>query len=290
MPNEVSSNQTVSISYYPGCTLRGTAKEFDESTQIVSRIMGIELVEIPDWNCCGATSAHVTSEYLSFALPARNMIIAEKMGRDVVVPCAACFNRLKFAEKELLKEDHKGMDYKGRIRIMHLLDFLCQDENLERLKKKIKKRLTGLKAVSYYGCLISRPPKITDTKDYENPEDMDKILDTLGVSCPPWSYKTDCCGGSLSFTRTDISLRLTHKLFEMALEAGAECIVVACPLCHANLDARQGEISVQYKKDYYLPIFYFTELMGLALGHDMTSCLRGHLVDPTNLLESKGLL
>lgn len=290
MPNKASNNHTVSVSYYPGCTLTGTAKEFNESTQVVSRILDIKLVEIPDWNCCGATSAHVTNEYLSFALPARNIIIAEKAGQDVVVPCAACFNRLKFAEKELLKESHKEIGYKGRLRIMHLLDFLCQDENLQRLNKKIKKGLVGLKAVSYYGCLISRPPKITDTKDYEHPEDMDKILRTLDVTCCPWSYKTDCCGGSLSFTRTDIALKLTHKLFEMALETGAECIVVACPLCHANLDARQGEIAVRYKKDYYLPIFYFTELMGLALGQDVTPWLRGHLVDPTNLLKSKGLL
>jgi heterodisulfide reductase subunit B len=290
MPNEVTKNQRLKVSYYPGCTLKGTAKEFDESTSEVCKALDIELVEIPDWNCCGATSAHVTNEYLSFALPARNLMLAQEMGQDIVVPCAACFNRLKFAEKEILNKKHKETGYRGDIRIMNLLDLLSQDETLKRIEKKIKKRLKGLKAVTYYGCLISRPPKITDIKNYENPEDMDKIITALGVSCLPWSYKTDCCGASLALTRTDITLKLVHRLFEMALEAGAECMVVACSLCHANLDTRQQEIADKYGKEYYIPIFYFTELMGLAMGHDVTPWFRGHLVDPTRLLKSKGLM
>jgi heterodisulfide reductase subunit B len=277
---------TLKVSYYPGCALHGTAREYDESTKAMSALLGLELCELPDWNCCGASSAHVTDDSLAHNLVARNLAIAEKEGRDVVVPCAACYSRLKGGEREM-----EAGGKKLPFRILSLLELLVDEDLPDRIKGMIKRPLTGLKMVSYYGCLLVRPPKVTGAKKYENPEEMDRLLSLMGAEMIPWSYKTDCCGGSLVLTRTDIVRRLTRKLFDKALEAGAEAIAVACPLCQSNLDTRQEEISGEAGKKYELPILYFTELIGLSLGHpDAGKWWKRHFVDPTKLLASKGLL
>jgi heterodisulfide reductase subunit B len=277
---------TLKVSYYPGCALHGTAREYDESTKAMSGLLGVELCELPDWNCCGASSAHVTDDSLAHNLVARNLAIAEKEGRDVVVPCAACYSRLKGGEREM-----EAGGKKLPFRILSLLELLVDEDLPDRIKGMIKRPLKGLKMVSYYGCLLVRPPKVTGAKKYENPEEMDRLLSLMGAEMIPWSYKTDCCGGSLVLTRTDIVRRLTRKLFDKALEAGAEAIAVACPLCQSNLDTRQEEISAEAGKKYELPILYFTELIGLSLGHpDAGKWWKRHFVDPTKLLTSKGLL
>ena len=274
------------VSYYPGCALHGTALEYDESTKAMSALLGVELHELPDWNCCGASSAHVTDDSLAHNLVARNLAIAEKEGRDVVVPCAACYSRLKGGEREM-----EAGGKKLPFRILSLLELLVGDDLAARAKEMRKRPLTGLKMVSYYGCLLVRPPKVTGAKKYENPEEMDRLLTLMGAEMIPWSYKTDCCGGSLVLTRTDIVRRLTGKLFDNALEAGAEAIAVACPLCQSNLDTRQEEISNEAGKKYELPILYFTELLGLSMGHpDAGKWWKRHFVDPTKLLASKGLI
>ena len=274
------------VSYYPGCALHGTALEYDESTKAMSALLGVELCELPDWNCCGASSAHVTDDSLAHNLVARNLAIAEKEGLDVVVPCAACYSRLKGGEREM-----EAGGKKLPFRILSLLELLVDDDLADRIKGMIKRPLTGLKMVSYYGCLLVRPPKVTGAKKYENPEEMDRLLSLMGAEMIPWSYKTDCCGGSLVLTRTDIVRRLIRKLFDKALEAGAEAIAVACPLCQSNLDTRQEEISSEAGKKYDLPILYFTELIGLSLGHpDAGKWWKRHFVDPTKLLASKGLI
>jgi len=274
------------VSYYPGCALHGTALEYDESTKAMSALLGVELHELPDWNCCGASSAHVTDDSLAHNLVARNLSIAEKEGRDLVVPCAACYSRLKGGEREM-----EAGGKKLPFRILSLLELLVGDDLAARVKEMRKRPLTGLKMVSYYGCLLVRPPKVTGAKKYENPEEMDRLLALMGAEMIPWSYKTDCCGGSLVLTRTDIVRRLTRKLFDNALEAGAEAIAVACPLCQSNLDTRQEEISDEAGKKYELPILYFTELLGLSMGHpDAGKWWKRHFVDPTKLLASKGLI
>ncbi|MDY6842819.1 MAG: CoB--CoM heterodisulfide reductase iron-sulfur subunit B family protein [Thermodesulfobacteriota bacterium] len=282
------------VSYYPGCSLHGTAREYDESTKAICEILGVELKELDDWNCCGASSAHSSNHFLSIALPARNLAIAEKCDcEDLVVPCAACFQRLKTAEQEIRDNPHitDEVAYGGKLRISHLLDFLCTDEHLKRVQEKIKKPLSGLKTVSYYGCLTMRPPRVTGAEDFENPQKMDKLLKVMGAENHFWSYKTDCCGGSLVLTRPDIVKKLCSKLFDMAIEAGADAIVSACPLCQGNLDTRQSEIAKEFGKDYYLPIFYFTELMGLAFDHPHVSqWFDRHFIDPKKLLQSVGLM
>jgi len=277
----------VQVSYYPGCALHGTAREYDDSTQAVSRILGVELLELPDWNCCGASAAHSTDEVLAHRLAGRNLEIAGREGKDLVIPCAACYSRLKAAEKE---ENAATPAIPARIRVLSILEFLAGPEMAEKIRALKIRSLGGLRVVCYYGCLYSRPPRITGAKNYENPEEMDQLLKMIGVESFPWSYKTDCCGGSLVLTRTDIVRRLTQKLFDRALEAGAEAIVVACPLCQANLDTRQEEISKEAGKSYELPIFYFTELLGIALGHrDPGKWWKKHFVDPSGLLKKKGM-
>ena len=274
------------VSYYPGCALHGTALEYDESTKAMSALLGVELRELPDWNCCGASSAHVTDDSLAHNLVARNLAIAGKEGLDVVVPCAACYNRLKGGEREM-----EAGGKKLPFRVLSLLELLVDDGLTARMKGMVKRPLAGLKMVSYYGCLLVRPPKVVRAKGHENPEEMDRLLSLMGAEMIPWSYKTDCCGGSLVLTRTDIVRRLTRKLFDKALEAGAEAIAVACPLCQSNLDTRQEEISAESGRKYELPILYVTELIGLSLGHpDAGKWWKRHFVNPKKLLASKGLI
>lgn len=281
------------VSYYPGCSLHSTGLEYNESTQEVCRILDIELDELSDWNCCGAGSAHCTDEVLSIELPVRNLVKAEEAGLDLVIPCAACFNRFKVAEKHIREGKEPVIDtpYLGNVPLKHLLDFLSEEENLKLIKEKIEKPLNGLKVACYYGCLITRPPKITDAKNHENPQVMDDMLSLLGAETSPWSYKTDCCGGSLMLSRPDIVAQLSGKLIQMAEEAGANCIATACPLCQANLDTKQAVISKDLEREIHFPTFYFTELLGLALGYEKADkWFRRHVVDPRDLLKSKGLL
>ncbi len=282
------------VSYYPGCSLHGTAREYGESVEAVAQLLGIEFQELDDWTCCGASSAHIANDGLAVALPARNLLIADRAGMDLVVPCAACFQRFKVAEKELLAR--KGIagirdKYEGDFRIKYIVDFFWEDVGEKTLRKKVKKPLSGLTPVCYYGCLTVRPPKITDARNPDNPRAMDKIIESLGADIKDWSYKTDCCGGSLMFTRPDIAKKLTAKLLDMAVEAGADCIVAGCPVCQSNLDSRQKEISVDSGRKYEMPVFYFTELMGLAFGDpSVKKWLSRHMVDPRPLLEEKGLI
>ncbi len=281
------------VSYYPGCSLHSTGREYGESTQEVCKILDIELEELTDWNCCGASSAHCTDEVLAIELATRNLVKAEDAGLDLVIPCAACFQRFKVAEKHITEGKEPAIDtpYQGKVPIKHLLDFLVEEENLKVIKEKIKKPLNGLKAVCYYGCLITRPPKVTDAKNYENPQAMDKLLSLLGVEVYPWSYKTDCCGGSLMLSRPDIVAQLSGKLIQMAEDAGADCVATACPLCQANLDTKQAAISKNLGREVRFPTFYFTELLGLALGFgEADKWLKKHIIDPRDMLKSKSLL
>jgi heterodisulfide reductase subunit B len=270
------------VTYYPGCSLHGTAREYDESFRGVSELLDVGLHELEDWSCCGSTSAHCTDEALAVALPARNLSLAERYDREMVIPCVACYSRFKAAEAAA-KEHPK-------VFIRYALDFFCDPAMVEALKSRVVKSLAGLKVVCYYGCLAVRPPALTGVELYENPEHMDRLMEVLGAEALPWSYKTDCCGASLVMTRTDIVTRLSQRLLSMALEAGADGIVTGCTMCHANLDTRQSGLGAVDGRSG-IPIFYFTELMGLALGHRETAkWLRRHLTNPLKLLSNKGFI
>ena len=279
------------VTYYPGCSLEGTAIDYAASIAGVAGLLELTLTELTDWNCCGASAAHSVSHQLSLALPARNLALAESAGLDVVVPCALCFNRLKAADLALKgpEGEQLGVPYQGDLKIWDLLDYLSQESYLAVLKEKVVRPLTGLKAVGYYGCLAARPPAVTGKSDYENPQNMERLLTVLGAGPIDWSYKTDCCGASHTVSRPDIVHTLVDRLYERALEAGAEAIVVSCQMCQANLDMPQAKIAALFQKQYDLPILYFTELIGLAWqAPEARSWLAKHLVDPAPLLERKG--
>ncbi len=281
------------VSFFPGCSLEGTAREYGESIEAVCESLDVELQELPDWTCCGASSAHCTNEYLSLALPARNLLNAEKTDQDLVTPCAACFSRLKTAEKALTGQPKVdvGIPLKGKTNIHHILEFLCRENFLEEIEKKITLPLKNLKVVSYYGCLLVRPPGVTQVENFEDPGTLDLLINLLGGESVFWPYKTECCGGSLVLSKVDIVRKLNGRLLDMAREAEADCIVTACPLCQANLDTRQEEIEAESGTKYNIPIFYFTELMGLAFGNkEISKWLSRHFVNPRQLLESKKLI
>jgi heterodisulfide reductase subunit B len=281
------------VSYYPGCSLHGTGKEYDLSVKAVCQALDVELKELDDWSCCGASSAHATNFKLSVALPARDLINAEKEGAtDMMVPCAACFNRLKTAQHHLgenksLKsevEEMVGGEYSGTINVRNPIDIFYNEVGLQAISDRVMKLLTGIRPVSYYGCLLLRPPEVCKFDDPENPVLLDGIMKTLGANVRDWSYKTECCGGSLTISNTKHVVRLVDRLMTMAREAGANCVITACPVCMANLDMRASE-------RLRLPIFYFTELMALALGLDGPEKWAGmHRVDSRPLLYGLGLI
>lgn len=283
------------ISFFPGCSLEGTAREYGESIKAVFEVFNIEMEEIPDWNCCGASSAHLVSDYLSLALPARNLQQAEKLGQTLVTPCPACYNRFKVAEKILTGGEKRidiGISFKGSINIFHLLHFLTQNSFENKIERLVKYPLKNLRLVSYYGCLIVRPPKVTDEENCEDPSYLDRLIALLGSENLYWPYKTECCGGSLLLSCRKIVYQLTERLLSMAQEIGADGIVTACPLCQNNLDTRQEGLELKGKKySSLLPIFYFTELMGLAFGiKESDRWFSRHLVDPRPLLKERKII
>ncbi len=278
------------FSYYPGCSLHATATEYDASTRAVFEALGAALVELEDWVCCGASSAHSASANLAVSLPAVNIALAQEAGKgDLVAPCAACFNRIKAADYALRNdperrkeiEDAVEFTYTGDVHVRHPLDVVAN--NLDSVAAQVKRPLTGLKVVSYYGCLLVRPPKLMEFDNPENPVLMNRILQTLGAEVKNWSYAVDCCGGSASLPRVDIATKLVTDLAVHAREAGAEAIVTACPMCQMNLEMRQSN-------QPQVPIFYFTELMGLAFGlPGVGSWLGKHLIEPAAALRAVGL-
>lgn len=277
-----------SYSYYPGCSLESTACEYDASVRAVFKALGVELREIEDWNCCGASSAHSVDPFLALALPARNLALAQEAGLDVVMPCAACFNRHKSADFELRHNQERraelertvGFTYRGTIAVRPLLDVVVNCIGLERVSEKVVRPLNGLKGAAYYGCLLVRPPQVTQFDNPENPQLMNRLLSALGAKPIGWSYATECCGGGLSLTKSSVAARLVNRLAERAKEAGAEAIVTSCPLCQVNLEMRQNQ-------DEKMPIFYFTELMGLAFGlPEAQGWWRKHLIDPAPLINT----
>jgi heterodisulfide reductase subunit B len=296
---------TARYAFYPGCTLHSTGIEFGASTELVCHALDLDLVEIPDWNCCGASSAHSVDYSLFLALPARNLALAQATGLDdLAIPCAACFSRLAAADLALRQdpafragiESVLGFEYQGHVRPRNLLDILANDLSQQALRAPVVQPLAGLKVVSYYGCLLIRPPQYTRRwDDPEHPQSMDLLVELLGAEALPWSYGIDCCGGSLTLNRSDVVVHLVDKLVRAAHEAGADALVTACPMCMANVDGRQryrggSPLPRPPKPDYQpLPIFYFTELMALAYGLSMKKVLARHLVDPRPLLARLGI-
>jgi heterodisulfide reductase subunit B len=285
--------------YFPGCSLSSSGYDYNLSFKFVARVLGIDLVEVKDWVCCGASSAHATSHLLSVALPVLNLSHAERDGFDkLIAPCLACLSRFKAANIELehdtdLKEKiHQVFDYKyqGKVKVYHPLEVFLEI-GLDRIREKIRKKLSGLKVACYYGCVLTRPPKIAQFDNVEDPQSMDSIVSTLGATPIEWSFKTECCGVSMTLTRSDIVLKLSNDILREAKEAGANAIAVACPLCQANLDGRQRQIEETYNVRYGIPILYITQLMGLAFGAFPKEVgVQKLITSPQEVLGSVGLM
>jgi len=280
--------------YYPGCTLHGTAVEYGLSTEAVCRALGVELRELDDWNCCGASSAHVVNPWLAHGLVARNMQLARATGlRDLAIPCAACFARFKETQHALGDpktaagiEEVAGGAVPRDLTIVPLIAILSEPSLLAKLQAVLVRPLTGLKVAPYYGCLLTRPPEVVRFDDPEDPQTLDRLLRTLGAEVVSWPGKTACCGSSLALSRTEVVLDLSHQLLAWAEEAGADAIATACPMCHSNLDMRQGQMRRAGKGDHSMPVYYFTELVGVALGiGNVELGISRHMVDAAALLE-----
>jgi len=260
--------------YYPGCSSHSTARDMHESASAVACALGIDLVEIDGWSCCGATAAHQTDRVLAASLPAANLLLAQQMGLDTVVTCAACYSRMKAANHEVSSSpamqqkvaDAVGRTYDGSVAVRHLIEVLLEDIGIGKLRKSLVKSLAGLKVACYYGCLLVRPHDITGFDDAENPTSLDRLVEVMGGRSVDWPCKVDCCGGGLNLTRTDVVVRLSSYIIDMAKAAGADCIAVACPMCQASLDLRQKDMRKKYGRDYEMPIVYVTQLLGLCLG------------------------
>jgi heterodisulfide reductase subunit B len=287
---------TNAVAYYPGCSLHSTATEFDISTRAVCEALDMTLVEPRGWVCCGSSAAHRSDPEAGARLPLENLALIEQSGfNEVTMPCAACFNRHKAALYEIRHNGgHKatldktiGYTYQDTVHVSTLIEAILKHVGAEAVAAKVQRPLTGLRVVCYYGCLLTRPPQVTEAEHPENPTDMDALVSSLGAEVLDWSYKTSCCGAAHALTRPDIVLSLSSNLIKHAHEVGADAIVVACPLCHANLDARQFQMELEAP----LPVVYFTQLMALALGlPEKAAALGKNLVDLRPLLRDKGLL
>ncbi|SFQ95245.1 CoB--CoM heterodisulfide reductase iron-sulfur subunit B family protein [Desulfoscipio geothermicus] len=282
--------------YFPGCCDHTSAREYDISTRAVCRELGIELVEIPDWNCCGSTPGHSTSHLLGVALAARNLALVAEMGlEECTASCAACYQRLAMANVEMQSNKKlcdkvnwvTGKPYHGGVRVKSILEIISGLQP-EQISSRLVKPLDNLKTAVYYGCLMVRP-KAVQVDDPENPLVMDHLLQAAGAETIDWCSKTECCGASLAISNEDVVLKLTGKILAEATRAGADCIVTACPLCHFNLDMRQKKINQVFGTGYRLPVFYFTQLIGLAIGispDDLS--FNTHFVDTRKVLELVG--
>ncbi len=283
------------IGYYPGCSLHSMAKEFDISTRTTMKALGIKPIEPEGWVCCGSTPAHRVDHKLATRLPLESLVLLEQEGlKDVTLPCAACFNRFKAAARELrldpeLKrelDDEVGYSYQDSVEIHSLVDLIDTRVGAEKLSSLVVRPLEGLKIACYYGCLLTRPPEVTGSKEAEYPMAMDRIMKALGAEVLDWDRKVSCCGASLSATNTEIAIQMSGDILENARARGADLVAVACPLCHLNLDGRQ----TQMEGDERTPALYFTQLIAIALDMADGAALDRNLIDPRPLLREKDLL
>ena len=275
------------VGFYPGCSMKGGAREYQESVSALAKVFDIELVEIPDWNCCGATAAHNMSKELSLSLPARIMALAEREGiTDIVVPCAACYYRLSVVKHELAADENLcstvasiiDLKYDGTTEILNIIQSI--DKYIaDKLAEKVVKPF-DYKAACYYGCLLVRPHAILKFDRVEDPQSMDVLVKKAGGDAIDWAFKTECCGAGMSVSRTDTVARLSGNIMKDASDRQAEVVVVACPMCHSNLDMRRPEINKFLDEKIDIPVLYISQVLGLAVGLDAkTLGLNRHMTD-----------
>jgi heterodisulfide reductase subunit B2 len=295
----VTPKRKLNYSYYPGCSLHASGREYDISTRALFKALNVGLKEVPDWFCCGATPAHNVDELLSLSLCAKNLTLADGVEGDLAVACAACFSRLKTTQHHLKgseakrRQVEKAIDGPAAIGkpVKHVLEILARDFGLRKLEEQVKKPLLGLKVACYYGCLLTRPPEVPELDDCEDPSIMEDILRAVGAEPVKWSHRMECCGANFTLSRPDVVLNLSNAILDSAKLAGADCIMVACPLCHGNLDIRQHRIEEKNSASYDTPIFYVTQLAALAMGAPADKLgFESVIIDPRPLLKEKKLI
>jgi heterodisulfide reductase subunit B len=264
----------MNIGYYPGCALHGSSDDYEESLRACLSRLDVQLQEIEEWICCGATAAHSLNQKLSTALPARNLALAERGGfGEMLAPCPMCSMQLikaqrALAENEGLRREMSGiveLEVRGTTRVLNLIQ-VFERIGLDRLKAALKSPLKSLSAACYYGCLLTRPPDVVEFDDCEQPRSMEAILTALGAKTVDWSYRTECCGGGMTLASEETVLDLSHKILSNAAAHGANCLVVACPMCHVNLDMKQPDIEHRYGVRHGMVIYYLSDVVGMALG------------------------
>jgi len=289
------------IAYYPGCSLHASSALYDIQCREVFGRLGVDLREIADWNCCGATSAAKTNDFLAVAMPARNLGIADASGySEMMIPCASCYSRTVLAQKALQSDldlrdkinAELAAKVEGKIKLVSILDLLVQKAKSGEMGPKISKKLEGLKPACYYGCLQTRYPADIQIEDnVENPQGMETVCETLGAKAVDWSYKTDCCGASASVNDADVALRLMSNIMKDAVARGANCFVTTCPMCQMNMDAYQEKAGPKYGISERLPVYFITELVGVSMGIGAAELqLDRHFVEATELLRGLKLL
>lgn len=284
--------------YFPGCSIHASAKEYAMAANAVNKSLGVEFVEIPDWNCCGAIDAvYAYNPLLSISLSARNLAIAESMKMDIVTLCSACFFTLSRAQNMLRENtdmksrvekaiNDAGLKYTGGVKVRHYMDILVNDVGFDKIRQQVKVPLKGLKVAPYYGCLIVRPSGIQRFDDREHPSSMDKVIEALGAEAVYYPDKTRCCGASLAITDEEVMMEMAKAPLLTAKNAQADCIVTPCPMCHFNLDAKQKDIESHFDIDIGLPVLYITQLIGLAYGLPPKELgLHRNIVSPHKIFE-----
>jgi len=261
--------------YYAGCSLEGTAGPYDASVRLVLGRLGVRLTEPPDWSCCGSTPAHAVDHTLAAALAARNLTIVEKMScPTLTTPCPSCLMAFKKAQRRMAKnkvfrdEVNSLLDepYNCSVSAKSTLQVIYEDLGLEAVSGAVTTRVPDLLVAPYYGCILNRPPEVAGFDDPENPISMDRVLQAVGMKVVDFAFKLECCGAAYGVPRREIVTFLAEKVLSMALDAGANCIAVACPLCQQNLDLRQGQVNAARGTSFNIPVLYFTQIMGLAYG------------------------
>jgi heterodisulfide reductase subunit B len=267
----------MNVGYYPGCALHGSSNDYEQSLRASLSALGVTLNEVSDWICCGATAAHSLNHKLSVALPARNLALAAQQGhQEVLAPCPMCSMELlkaqramsadeKFRNEILQIVEAKSADNAVGTRVFNLIQ-VFEQVGLDKLKSAVKTPLKDLNAACYYGCLLTRPPAVVEFDDCEQPQAMEHVVQALGAKTVVWNYKTECCGAGMTLANEETVLDLSHKILNDAAKHGANCLVVACPMCHVNLDMKQAAIEQKYGTKLGMVIYYLSDLVGLALG------------------------
>jgi heterodisulfide reductase subunit B2 len=287
------------VPYFPGCTLNTSGKGFDNAVRASSAAVGLELVELPDWNCCGATYPLIIDNMLELAAPAAILVNARAHGDMVTTACTTCYNVLKRANKFI--REHKDererinafieAEYAGEVEVKDIVHLLRDDIGFDVVREKVKQPLEGLKVASYYGCMVLRPPAEVAYDDPDHPMSLDDLMSALGATAVDFPHKNECCGAYLAVEAPLITQEMVYTILHSAQIAGAEAIVTNCPLCQFNLDKQQAEMRKVHASYRSMPVFYFSQLMGLALGLDAADYgWERHYIDARPMLSQRGWL